>query len=158
MPILEKLSKPSEARHWTDSIPLEYHYTVGVAGEEFRRELRENGKFLASKCPECKNAYVPARMYCPTCFVETKEKISVNKPGYVYSFTIVSADKTGSKTRRPMVVALVKFDAIEGGIVHRLDVQDLGKVRIGMKVEPLLKLANERSGALTDIIAFKPIS
>lgn len=157
MPILEKLSKPSEARHWTDSIPLEYHYTVGVAGEDFRRELKENGRFLASKCPKCKNCFVPARMYCPTCFIETKEKVSVNGPGYVYSFTSVSADKAGSKAQRPMIVVLVKFDGFEGGIVHRLDVQNLGRVGIGMKVEPVLKQVSERNGALTDIIAFKPV-
>ena len=36
MPILEKLGQQSQVRHWTGSIPLEYHYTVGVAGEEFR--------------------------------------------------------------------------------------------------------------------------
>src|SRR2546428_12865363 len=55
MPILEKLAQPSQARHWTDSIPLEYHYTAGVAAEEFGRELRDNGRFLAPKCSKCKN-------------------------------------------------------------------------------------------------------
>jgi hypothetical protein len=157
MPILEKLSKLSEARHWTGSIPLEYHYTVGVAGEDFRRELKQNGKFLASKCPKCTNAYVPTRMYCPTCFVETKERVTINKPGYVYSFTTVRADKRGREAREATVVALVKFDGFEGGIVHRLEVEDPEKVKIGTKVEPVLKDVGSRNGALTDILAFRAI-
>jgi len=157
VPILEKLSKPSEARHWTDSIPLEYHYTVGVAGEDFRRELKEKGKLLASKCPQCKNSYVPARMYCPTCFVETKERATINRPGYVYSLTTVRADKTGREVRGAMVVALVKFQGFEGGIVHKLEADDPEKVKIGTKVEPVLKDVGSRTGALTDILAFRPI-
>jgi len=157
MPILEKISKPSEARHWTDSIPLEYHYTLGVAGEDFRRELKEKGKFLASKCPKCKNSYVPARMYCPTCFVETKERATVNKPGYVYSLTTVRADKTGEEARGATVVALVKFEGFEGGIVHRLESDDPGKLKIGTRVEPVLKDVGSRNGALTDILAFRTI-
>src|SRR2546425_1011048 len=87
MPILEKLTQPSQARHWTDSIPLEFHYTAGVAGEQFRRELRDNGRFLVSKCSKCKSTYIPARMYCPSCFIEMKDQVPIDKPGYVYSFT-----------------------------------------------------------------------
>ncbi len=158
MPILEKLAQQTQARHWTDSIPLEYHYTVGVAGEEFRRELKENGRFLASKCLKCKSTYVPARMYCPTCFVEMKERLTINKSGYVYSYTTVTRDRAGNQTHMPTVVALVKFDGVKGGIVHKLDVDDPKKVAVGMKVEPVLKEPSARTGALTDMLAFRPLS
>ncbi len=157
MPILEKLVQPSQARHWTDSIPLEYHYTAGVAGEEFRKELRDNGRFLSSKCPKCGSTYVPARMYCPTCFVEIKEHSSLQKPGYVYSFTSVVRDRSGSKSHRPTIVVLVKFEGVKGGIVHKLDIDDPESVAVGIKVEPVLRHRSQRSGALTDIITFKPL-
>src|SRR6266581_3795082 len=111
MPILEKISQPSQARHWTDSIPLEYHYTAGVAGEAFRRELKENGRFLSSKCAQCKSTYIPARMFCPACFIE---------------------------------------------ITDDAPLEETGKVSFGMKVVPVLKDRRERTGALTDIVAFKP--
>jgi uncharacterized OB-fold protein len=158
MPILEKLVQPSQARHWTDSIPLEYHYTAGVAGEEFRRELRDNGRFLVSKCSKCKNTYVPARMYCPECFIEIKDQFPIDKPGYVYSFTSVNRDRSGSDTDSPVTVGLVKFEGIKGGIVHLLDAEDPDSLSIGMKVTPSLKNVSERTGAITDILAFKPIS
>jgi len=156
MPILEKINQHSRALHWTDSIPLEYHYTAGVAGEEFRRELRDHGKFLTSKCPKCKTSYLPARMFCPTCFVETKDRSTINKPGYVYSYTAVSKDRSGKRLQTPVVVAMVKFDNVTGGIVHRLEDADPEKVTIGLKVEPMLKDSANRTGALTDILYFRP--
>jgi len=156
MPILEKITQPSQARHWTDSIPLEYHYTAGVAGEEFRRELKENGRFLYSKCAKCKTTYIPARMFCPSCFVEIKENVPLEKPGYVYSFTTVNRNRTGEPIEEPLTVALIKFEGVKGGIVHRLQVDGQNSVSFGTKVVPILKDERERTGALTDIIAFRP--
>ncbi len=156
MPILEKLVQPSQARHWTDSIPLEYHYTAGVAGEEFRRELRDNGRFLASKCAKCKSMYVPAQMFCPSCFIEMKENTTLEKAGYVYSYTTVNRNRTGDATDEPLTIVLVKFEGVKGGFVHRLEADSAERVSFGMKVVPVLKEAKERTGALTDIVAFKP--
>lgn len=152
MPILEKIGQLSHARHWTDSIPLEYHYTVGVAGEKFRQELKENGRFLASKCAKCKNSYIPARMFCPSCFVEMQDTYAVEQPGYVYSYTTVNRNRTGD-SRETVTVALIKFPGVEGGIVHSLE--SSGSPAFGMKVVPILKNAADRTGALTDIISFK---
>src|SRR2546426_8708512 len=158
MPILEKLAQPGQARHWTDSIPLEFHYTAGVAGEEFRRELRDNGRFLVSKCSKCKSTYIPARMYCPSCFIEMTDQFPIDKPGYVYSFTSVHRDRSGADTESPITVGLVKFEGVKGGIVHLLDVDDSVRVSFGMKVVPSFKNSSERTGAITDILAFKPVS
>jgi len=154
MPILEKISQSSRARHWTDSIPLEFHYTAGVAGEEFRRELKKNGRFLASKCAKCKNSYVPARMFCPTCFIEIKDTRTIDEPGYVYSYTTVNRNRTGEPSE-PVTIALIRFEGVKGGIVHQLN-NEPNKVTFGMKVVAILKDNAERTGALTDIIAFKP--
>ena len=154
MPILEKISQPSSARHWTDSIPLEYHYTAGVAGEKFRRELKDNGRFLVSKCDKCKNSYVPARMFCPSCFVEMRETRTIEEPGYVYSYTTVNRNRSGEPGER-VTLALVKFEGVEGGVVHRLDNDASRSVEFGMKVVPVLKNRSERTGALSDIISFK---
>ncbi len=153
---MEKIEQPSQVRHWNDSIPLEYHYTLGVAGEEFRRELKENGRFLASKCPKCKKSYLPARMFCPTCFIETKDRLRVDKPGYVYSYTTVSKSRARNETE-PLVVAVIRFEGFEGGIVHRLDVDNQKQAEIGKRVEPILKPSAERTGALTDLLGFKPV-
>src|SRR6266571_2104606 len=153
MPILEKIVQPGQARHWSDSIPLEFHYTAGVAGEEFRRELRDNGRFLVSKCSKCRSTYIPARMYCPSCFIEMKDQFPIDKPGYVYSFTSVNKDRSGADTELPITVGLVKFEGVKGGIVHLLDVDDPAGVSFGMKVMTSLKNSSDRTGAITDILA-----
>ena len=158
MPILEKLIQPGEARHWPDSIPLEYHYTAGVAGEEFRRELRDNGRFLVSKCSKCKSTYIPARMYCPDCFIEMKDQYPIDKSGYIYSFTTVHRRRSGEESNSPITVGLVKFDGVKGGIVHLLDVGDSTELSIGTKVTPVLRDSAKRVGAITDILGFKPVA
>jgi uncharacterized OB-fold protein len=155
--MLEKINQASQARHWTDSIPLEFHYTTGVAGQEFARELKEHGRFLSSKCKKCKTSYVPARMFCPKCFLEIKEQIPIEKPGYVYSFTKVEKNRTGDKLDEPLSVVLVKFEGVEGGIVHQMNMSNSSEVSFGTQVEPVLKPIGERTGALTDILEFRPV-
>lgn len=156
MPMLEKMVQPSVARHWPDSIPLEFHYTAGVAGEEFRRELRDNGRFLVSKCSKCRGTWVPARMYCPDCFIEMKDQFPIDKPGCVYSFTTVNRKRSGEESGSPITVGLIKFEGVKGGIVHLLDVDNPSEVSIGMKVNPVLRDSAKRVGAITDILGFKP--
>ncbi len=156
MPILEKITQPLQARHWTDSIPLEYHYTAGVAGEAFRRELKENGRFLSSKCAKCKSTYIPARMFCPACFVEIRDDAPLEEPGYVYSHTTVNRNRTGEPIGEPLTIALIKFEGVKGGIVHRLQLDESSNVSFGTKVVPVLRNRGERTGALSDILAFKP--
>ena len=154
MPILEKISQSSQARHWTDSIPLEFHYTAGVAGEEFRRELKRNGRFLASECSKCKNSYIPARMFCPSCCIEMNGTRTIEEPGYVYSYTTVNRNRTGEPNGE-LTIGLIRFEGVKGGIVHKLNVSEPSSVTFGMKVVSILKEASARTGALTDILAFK---
>ncbi len=95
-------------------------------------------------------------MFCPSCFVEIKENVPLEKPGYVYSLTIVNRNRTGEPIEEPLTVALIKFEGVNGGIIHRLQVDNQNIVSFGTKVVPILKDQRERTGALTDIIAFRP--
>ncbi len=93
-------------------------------------------------------------MFCPSCFVEMKETRTIEDPGYVYSYTTVGRNRTGESSDN-VTLALVKFEGVEGGIIHRLDIDASGRVEFGMKVVPILKSKPERTGALTDVISFK---
>jgi hypothetical protein len=97
-------------------------------------------------------------MYCPSCFIEMKDQFPIDNPGYIYSFTSVSRDRSGANTDLPVIVGLVKFEGVKGGIVHLLEIADADRVSIGMKVMPSLKNPSDRTGAMTDILAFKPVS
>ena len=93
-------------------------------------------------------------MFCPSCFIEIKETRTLDEPGYVYSYTTVSRNRTGEKNG-PVTIALVKYEAVKGGIVHRLDTTAADNVAFGMKVLPVMKSEAERNGSLTDIISFR---
>ena len=95
-------------------------------------------------------------MYCATCFVETKDPHHITSQGEVYSFAVVDRNRSGKKLPKPVVVALVKFDGIKGGIVHLLDVESPKDASIGMKVSLVLKDRSERVGSLSDILGFRP--
>jgi hypothetical protein len=97
-------------------------------------------------------------MYCPSCFIEMKDQFPIDKPGYVYSFTSVNRDRSGADAELPISIGLVKFEGVKGGIVHLLEIGDANRVSIGMKVVPSLKNPSDRTGAMTDILAFKPVS
>ena len=83
-----------------------------------------------------------------------KETRTLEEPGYVYSYTTVNRNRTG-EPNGPVTLALIRFEGVKGGIVHKLDTKEPGEVTFGMKVVPILKEAAERTGALTDIRAFK---
>ena len=93
-------------------------------------------------------------MFCPTCFIEMKETRTIEEAGYVYSYTTVNRNRTGDPSE-PVTIALIRFEGVKGGIVHKLNINESGRVTFGMKVVPMLKDMAERTGALTDILAFK---
>ena len=111
---------------------------------------------MSSKCAKCKTVYVPARMFCPSCFIEIKESAPLEEHGYIYSHTTVSHSRAGEPIKEPLTIVLIKFEGVKGGIVHRLQAEKPHSVSFGAKVVPILKSKEERTGALTDIIAFKP--
>jgi len=151
---LEKITNPLLVRHWLGDMETDYMYTLGVAGERFFKELKEKGRIMGAKCPCCDVVYVPPRMYCEKCFSKLEEWVDVGKNGVVHTFTIVTVDVDGSKLEKPVIYALIKFEGVHGGIIHRIGGTD--KVSIGMKVEAVLKPPKERKASINDIAYFKP--
>jgi len=151
---LEKITNPFSARHWIGDMEADYVYTLGVAGERFFNELKKNGRIMGAKCPKCGIVFVPPRMYCERCFTELEEWVDVGKKGIIYTFTIATIDVDGTKLEKPVIYALIKFDGVHGGIIHKIGEADT--VSIGMKVEAVLKPIKERKASINDIKYFKP--
>ena len=126
MPITERLDDVTEALRWTDSIPLHYEYTAGVAGEAFLRGLME-GRLLAGYCPNCKIAALPARMYCVDCYSRTSKFVRAGPAGVVKALTRRTAD-SGEK----VTLAFIEFPGVRGGMIHTL----IGEARAGSRVQP----------------------
>jgi len=151
---LEKITKPLNARHWIGHMEADYVYTLGVAGERFFKEIKENGRIMGAKCPKCNVVFVPPRMYCERCFEKLEEWVDVGKKGVVHTFTIATIDINGEKLAKPEIYALIKFDGTCGGIIHKIGETDT--VYIGMEVEAVFKPQNERKASINDIAYFKP--
>jgi len=154
---LEKITNPQHVRHWLGDMEADYVYTLGVAGEHFFKEIKENERIMAAKCPRCNIAYLPPRLYCERCFEKLKEWIDVGIRGEIYTYTVVYYNEDGEKLKDPVIYAFIKFEKAYGGIIHKLGETSPEDVEIGMPVTAVFKPKNERKGSINDIKYFKPL-
>ncbi|UCH04671.1 MAG: Zn-ribbon domain-containing OB-fold protein [Candidatus Thorarchaeota archaeon] len=152
----DKNINPMKLHHLVGDMEADYIYTPGVAGDKFFKALRDEGKLLATSCETCKITYLPPRMYCERCFSELDKWIEAESSGVVDSFTLVHEDRDGKKLPEPVLVAFIRIDNTDGGLIHKLGGVDLDAAKIGMTVKAVLKDKSKRTGGLTDIDHFAP--
>jgi uncharacterized OB-fold protein len=158
MALTERLQDTTNVSYWTGEIPLEYVYTYGRAGEAFFRNLKNKGTFLGARCEKCDITYVPPRTYCEKCFDRLEEHyVEVGTSGTVHTYTVLHRNLDGTKKETPLIMAVIRLDGTDGGIVHFLGELEPADVYFGMKVRAVLKPKKERLGVINDIRYFKPI-
>ena len=157
MALTERLQDTRDVGYWTGEIPLNYVYTYGRAGEVFFRNLKDKGTLLGARCEACDITYAPPRIYCENCFARLENSyVELGTSGTVHTFTVLHKNLDGSAKVTPVIMAMVRLDGSDGGVVHYLGEVDASEVQFGMKVEAVLKPENERKGAITDIEYFRP--
>ncbi|MFX1317519.1 MAG: Zn-ribbon domain-containing OB-fold protein [Promethearchaeota archaeon] len=152
----DKIRDPRKIRHQIGDMECDYIYTAGVAGERFYIALRDEEKLLATHCDKCNITFMPPRMYCDKCFAELANFMEVPSIGVIESYTITYFDRDGQPLPDPEVLAFVKIDKTNGGLIHRIGEIKPESLKIGTKVTAVFRAKNERKGALTDIKYFKP--
>ena len=157
MSILEKPDKLHHAIAWRGDIPITSRYTAGIAGEKFFRAIKEEARILGTRCEACGLTYVPATMFCERCFAALDEWVEVKSRGTVFTYTVLHRDLDGNPLDPPAVLAYVKLEGSDGGLVHYLGEIDPEAVHIGMAVEAAFKDAAERKGSILDIAYFRPV-
>ena len=157
MAILEKVDKLHHAIAWRGDIPITSRYTAGIAGEKFFRAIKEEARILGTRCQACGLTYVPATMFCERCFAELDEWVEVHSTGHVFTFTVLYRDLDDKPLDEPAVLAYVKLDGADGGLVHYIGETEKNPVHIGMEVEAVFKEAAEREGSILDVKYFRPI-
>jgi len=150
----EKQTDPLAKTHWRGDMQADYFYPAGVAGDKFFKHLKENDSFLATKCNKCDKVLFPARLYCEDCFEEIPDAdwMEVPATGVVRLFTIATLNAHGEKLENPKVMALIDVDQTDGAILGVINMVDLNKDYIGLKVKAALKQKEKREGTLKDII------
>ena len=143
----------------TLSIPQ--RFSTGPVMGRFLRELRDNKRIMANKCPKCGRHQLPPREVCAVCHVEATEWDEVGPEGTITDYDIVyysSPDPLTGETRQvPYVLCWADLDGAEPGapLWHLLDTNDLSKVRRGARVRVVF--AEERHGTTEDIRHFEII-
>jgi len=156
MSLVERMRQTTEPKFWMGEIPTYYLYTLGVAGERFFREIKDNARILGTRCPECELVYVPPRIYCERCFGSLDEWVEVSARGEVHTYTVLYLDLDGLPLEEPLVIAMINLDGADGGLVHMLAEISPDEVEIGLEVEAVFKDKAQRTGSILDIEYFKP--
>jgi hypothetical protein len=157
MAITEKITNTTVPTFWEGEIPVRYVYTYGLAGEKFFRAVKDKGTFLATRCEDCDITFVPPKVYCDHCFEELDDYIDVGTVGYVETFTITFKNMDGSDKKHPRILAMVRIEGTDGGLIHYLEGIDWEEIAIGMPVKAVFKPKAQRKGSIEDIIGFGPV-
>ncbi len=140
---------------------LAYAWDNGVAIGRYLAELK-SGRIVARTCYKCRRIMIPPRMFCELCFRPTDEWVFLKDTGTINTYSIVHVNWDASRRgpdEPPLIPAVIEIDgASKGmGIMHMLGEVDPKDVSIGMKVKAVWKPEDERTGAITDILYFKPL-
>ncbi len=159
MPVLERLDHLHCVRAIEGELPFYSVYTAGLAGEKFLRAIKDEGKIMGTHCKDCDVMYVPGRLYCERCFAHLGDDawFDAGTESYVHTFTLMHVGMDGTPLETPRLIAFIQIGESDGGLVHNLGEVEPEQVFIGMPVEAVLKPPAERTGAITDILYFKPI-
>ena len=157
MAILEKVDKLHQATAWRGEMPLTSRYTAGIACETFFREIKDNARFVGTRCPDCDLVYVPAAIFCERCLAQLDEWVPVSNQGTVFTYTVLYRDLDNQPLDPPAILAYVKLEGSTGGLVHYLGEIDPEELYVGLEVEPVFRDAAEREGSILDIVYFRPV-
>jgi uncharacterized OB-fold protein len=134
-----------------------YAWDAGVAMGRYLAALKE-GIILGARCNACRRVVVPPRIVCEWCFRPMHEYVPLQNTGTVNTFSLCYVTWDVKRTKEPEIPAVIEIDGASPlhGIMHMLGEVEPQKVHIEMRVQAEWKPAEQRKGAITDILYFKP--
>jgi len=142
----------------TDKLTVQYELAYGPTWTKFMEGLTQE-KILGSRCSECGRVLVPARSYCPRCFIELNDFIEVSQQGTLMGWVLTDYEYYGMPTKPPFLSGFIKLDGTDCNFLHLIGGIDLSdaeavrrKVKNGMKVKAVWN--KEKRGHIMDIQYF----
>ena len=136
-------------------LALPYQYFAGRTGSKFLIALRDQKKILGLKCNKCGKARVPPR---PVCEIHLDEKctewVELPGTGEVTGFTVVRYSEPYQPCKPPYILAMIKLDEAEGGLVHVVKGVAPSQMRVGLRVRPVF--AKKATDTIMNIDYFEP--
>lgn len=141
-----------------DELRGDFAWDTGVAIGRYLAGLRE-GVILGARCKTCRRVVVPPRVVCERCFRPMDEYVPLQDTGTVNTFSICYVTWDVKRVQEPLLPAVIEIDGASPlhGIMHLLGEVDPKAIHIGMRVKAVWKPPEQRQGAVTDILYFKPL-
>lgn len=150
-----------EYRTLKTEIHLPYELAYGATWTRFFEGLKEM-KIFGTRCNKCERVLVPARSFCPHCFVDTDEWVEVKQEGTLVAWCYTNYRYFGMPTEPPFIGALIRLDGTDVNFLHLVGGFDIGDfdnavkvVKNGMKLKAVW--SEDRKGHIMDIRYFKPL-
>jgi uncharacterized OB-fold protein len=102
---------------------------------------------------------IPPRIFCEQCFHATDRWVDLQETGTVITYSLCYVTWDMISLEDPLIPAVIEIDGASSGmgIMHMLGEVDPEAVGIGMRVRAVWKPEEERIGAITDIVHFRPL-
>lgn len=141
---------------------IAYDLAFGPTWYRFFEGLK-NERIWGTKCPQCHRVLVPARTFCPRCFVDMDEWVELSPEGVIAGWALIEIEYFGMPTPPPFVTGVINLDGADCGLNHIIggfDLSDLDVVRAtiknGMRVKTVWN--EDKTGCIMDIKHFEPMT
>ena len=134
-----------------------YAWDTGIAISSYLAALKE-GSLIGSRCSNCRKTVIPPRLVCEWCFRPMDDYVTLSDTGTVNTFSLCYVTWDVQRILDPEIPAVINIDGASPGhgILHKLGEVNPQTLHIGMRVQAVWKPAEQRTGAITDILYFKP--
>ncbi len=133
------------------SLSIAYRWHCGAALSRFYDGLQYEGRFYGTKCSSCGGVQVPPKLYCGRCFATAFDFVALPDTGVVESYTTVHLAFPGQPAKPPYTYGYIKLDGANTHFYHLLE----EGISVGDRVKAVWKPAEQRKGAMADIVYFK---
>lgn len=141
-----------------DELEGNFAWDTGIAIAQYLQGLKD-GLLLGAFCSTCRKTVIPPRSVCEWCFRPMDHYVELEDTGTVNTFSLCYVTWDVKRISEPVIPAVIEIDGASPlhGIMHMLGEVDPDQVHIGMKVKAVWKPTDDRAGAITDILYFKPL-
>lgn len=136
-------------------IKVPYRWAAGETGTRYLQALRDEMRFLGTRCPQCAIVYHPPRRHCPDCGAECAW-VELSGKGVLITYTVVRRHHPQlAPLDPPFAYGIVRLEGADTGFLHLVYEFAEGELRTGMEVEAVF--AAEREGTILDVRYFRPV-
>jgi len=150
-----------EYRTLEAQVRLPYRLAYGETWSRFFDGFLEK-KIWGTKCSKCDRVLVPARTFCPRCFVDTTEWVECAQEGVLRAWCLTNYRYFAQPIEPPFITGLIRLDGTDVNFMHLIggdfDLNDIKvvneHVKNGMRVKAVWE--EDRTGHILDIKYFTP--